>query len=345
MDQDASRAAAFQDCWTALETKDVDAFGAEMERSSGCLSTENMRGFLTQTIKEDWVDGARYLLGHGAKTDMIGPVMLARHCRSVAMLELLSEHGTEFSHPTENILPARMVLFRREILDWLLDYGLDINGPSNNMLYGANNRVIRDKTVEVLNRAAAAGDIELFDHLAARGADPGRSNALHNAAGSSRGDAAAAAMINHLVDRYHLDVNAGDDCHGLNEMVTWQTPPGTSPHYTTPLVYAARASNVAAAEALLHRGARVAEALSAAVVKRNAQLVGLLLDHGADPSRGLAAAVVQGFVEGARLCLEHGADVARGREEDRFVAALGGAYAGMSSEMRALLDDHKSSSG
>lgn len=237
----------------------------------------------------------------------------------------------------------RRVVFLRDILDWLLDYGLDINGPTNDVLYRTDSKVIRDNTVDVLNQAAGAGDIELFDHLVARGAKPEHSNALHNAA---RAHQHSAAMINHLVDKYHMDVNAGDDCNGLNELVTWDIPAAAQSHHATPLAYATKACNLEAVEALLRHGASPVgvEAITTAVAKRQPQIIKVLLEHGADASKGLASAVVQDYLEGAKLCLEFGADIAHAEEHDRFVSGINPAYQGMSIEMRTLLNNSKARS-
>jgi hypothetical protein len=57
--------------------------------------------------------------------------------------------------------------------------------------------------MEVLNRAGAYGDTDLFDHLVARGAKPSHSIALHHTASSER----AISMIAHLIDKYHFNIN------------------------------------------------------------------------------------------------------------------------------------------
>lgn len=225
---------------------------------------------------------------------------------------------------------SRYVVLRREIFNFLLDQGLDINAGGNRILQGAD-KAYRNNTVEVLNRAAALGDIELFDYLVTRGARPKRSNALHNATRSKD----AVSMITHLVNTYHLDVNAEDSCGGLNELVEWESTPGS------PLNYAVKASNVPAVETLLNFGARIEDALGVAVGNEEIEIVRILLDAGADPSEGLGYAVVKDYFEGARLCLEHGGDVTKGEERDRLVAGLGGMYTGMSSGMRKLLDEWK----
>lgn len=225
----------------------------------------------------------------------------------------------------------RYVLDRREILDWLLDQGLDINRGGNTFLPGANT-VFRDNTVAVLNEVAAYGDINLFDHLVARGAKPSQSNAIHHAASSRN----AVAMITHLVEEYHMDVNAKDGCGGLNELVMWHVTP------TFPLKYAIRASNLPAAEVLLKYGANVVDACASAIIYKYTPAVKLLLDNGADPSENLGHAITKDYFEGVQLCLEYGGDIATGELYDKNRAAMDPEhYNGMSSEMRKLLDKWK----
>jgi ankyrin repeat protein len=209
-----------------------------------------------------------------------------------------------------------------------LDQGLDINRGGNIILKGAD-RVYRDNTVAVLNAAAVYGDIDLFDYLVARGAKASQSNALHHAGRSNN----AAAMIPHLINTYHLDVNAHDSCGGLNELVKWDVT-----QHGSPLNYAVYYRNVPAAEVLLKYGANIGDACAIAIEKKSAPAVKLLLDAGADPSRGLGIAITQGFLEGAQLCLEYGGDIAIGEARDEYHAGFGGPYTGMSSEMRKLLD-------
>lgn len=71
-----------------------------------------------------------------------------------------------------------------------------------------------DKTLGSLNNAAALGDVDLFDYLVSRGADPSKSIALHTAA-YCLDPAKVKAMIAHLVDMYSFDPDAGDNPTGL----------------------------------------------------------------------------------------------------------------------------------
>lgn len=137
-------------------------------------------------------------------------------------------------------------------MDWLLDQGLNINLGGNRTLKGRD-KLYRDNTVAVLNEAAASGDIDLFDHLVARGAKPPRSNALHHAT-RCKDSNKVVAMISHLIEKYDLDVNADPRCGGLNELVEFDYSPGS------PLNCAVAASNVAAADTLIKYGANIGNA-------------------------------------------------------------------------------------
>lgn len=203
-------------------------------------------------------------------------------------------------------------LGNKEVLDWLLDQGLDINAPSEGTWGYDGGTEACDNTVEVLNRAAAYGDIDLFDHLVARGAKPTHSNALHHTAGSSN----AAAMIAHLIDKYKFDVNADDTCGGLNEL----TELGSGP-WGSPLNYAIEFSNLPAVETLLKYGAEIGDGPAIAIGKKNAPGLKIFLDKGADPTKALDIAACSDYVEGCKLCLEYGGDIAIVEARDREVAS------------------------
>lgn len=97
---------------------------------------------------------------------------------------------------------------RREILDWLLDQGVDINKPTKRSRGGLN--IAQDKFDRTLR---ATGDIKLFDHLVARGADPSRSIALHHSTRCAD-PKMTKAMMSHLVKKYHFDINANENSGG-----------------------------------------------------------------------------------------------------------------------------------
>jgi hypothetical protein len=140
------------------------------------------------------------------------------------------------------------------------------------------------------------------NYLVSRGAKPSQSNALHNAARSSN----AVAMITHLINTYHLDVNASDACGGLNELVRWDITP------VYPLKNAVSAANLLAAKVLLKYGAENRDACGIAIHKKNTPTLSLLLDAGADSSKTLGDTITNDYLEGAILCLEHTGDIAIG---------------------------------
>lgn len=91
--------------------------------------------------------------GARSRSKLISLAPLAMYCRSVAILQLLADFGLDYKSGDMNILGqvnrasyligvidpqssfshicCRCTLKRREILDWLLDGGLDINGTTN----------------------------------------------------------------------------------------------------------------------------------------------------------------------------------------------------------------------
>lgn len=200
-------------------------------------------------------------------------------------------------------------------------------------------KVYRDHTCEVLNVAAHRGDIDIFDHLVARGADPSRSNALHYAA-TCKDAVKAAAMITHLIETYHLDPNASDSCGGLNELANLPGSFGAS--CWDPLNHAVSKGNFPAAEALLKFGADPSNSIHEAIEQEQGPAVKFLLEAGADCSKGLHKAVTQDFLEGAELCLQYGADPADAERHDKELADdPEGLYKGMTPEMKKLLDEWK----
>lgn len=160
---------------------------------------------------------------------------------------------------------------------------------------------------------AARGDIELFDHLVSRGADPHRSMALH-CASRCKDAQKAEAMIDHLLDCHGLDIE-------LNNMKL-RDYFDTTGDCGRPLECAIFHQNLAAVNKLLERGA---EARDAAVqhaigfTDDEGYLPALcpLLNAGADLQEAFDWAVHWGNFEAATKCLERGADPKRMLEEDR----------------------------
>ncbi|KAH8803451.1 ankyrin repeat-containing domain protein [Xylogone sp. PMI_703] len=323
------RKATLEKCLAACESGDIIQLNNHVEESLGKLSKENMTTLLERTIAEGWLEGIRCLLEHGADPNTMLWITTLRKYYSLDLLKLLAEYGMNYNSG-ENAL--EYVIDQREVLDWLLDHGLDINRRGNRELVRGHNKEYGDRTVAVLDLAAAKGNIDLFDYLVARGAKFAQSNALVRATASQN----AAAMITHLVDTYHFDVNASDECGGLNEQAPWIVTP------VYPLNYAVTYDNIPAIETLLKYGADIQWADSIAIGKKNIPALKLLLEAGADPSRNLCYTIRKDFLEGAQLCLEYGGDITLAKvyyEEEE--AKYNHTDFEMSNEMEKLLDEWK----
>ncbi|KAH8654416.1 hypothetical protein BGZ60DRAFT_519242 [Tricladium varicosporioides] len=147
-------------------------------------------------------------------------------------------------------------LANRELVEWVLQQGVDPNLNPDHEYYpgsatcdGSN----RDDTIEVLNEAAALGCTAIFDLLVNHGADPSRTIALHKVS-RCEDPLLVKAMIKHLVEVYHLDINANDLCGGLRSFHGLGDTPCNS---GSPLACAVRRGNAAAVEALLKHGADI----------------------------------------------------------------------------------------
>jgi ankyrin repeat protein len=192
------------------------------------------------------------------------------------------------------------------MLDWMLDRGADITrtddsrtgrfGPRR-MLGGG-----KDYSLKVLNRVAAQGNVELFDHLVVRGAEPSRSLALH-CASECKDPAKTVAMIDHLLDKYHFDIEA-DNRQFLKT--------GPRSDLGTPLHCAVYHRNIDAVRHLLERGADpesgVRIAIGSKVVIREGWLPALeaLRDAGANIDWAFDRTVDAAVVEAAKACLSRG---------------------------------------
>jgi ankyrin repeat protein len=195
----------------------------------------------------------------------------------------------------------------QEALDWLLDHGADINRTDEDRedcdfyrrLYGH-----QDYSLKVLNLIAGRGDIQLFNHLVSRGADPRLSIALHRA--SKCQDAATCiAMIDNLLDTHHMDIEADNEIF-RNRM-------DFSPDSGTPLNCALYYKNIAAINHLLKRGANPESAVSHSIgtVYHYGEFLpalGPLLDAGADADAALELAATRDDIEAAAICLSRGAN-------------------------------------
>ena len=192
----------------------------------------------------------------------------------------------------------------RGALDWLIDHGADVNRTDE---YRGDEYLMRRHdpgrswSLKHLNIIAALGDIELFDHIVSRGADPQRSIALHRAT-KCRDPEKSIAMIDHLLDKHHMDIESKtEDFNNFIDSDDAGTPVECAIHYR----------NLAAVKHLLKRGARPRGADQAAGRWGATPFVpalGPLLDAGANPDDALELVIITNDIESARLCVEAGAD-------------------------------------
>ena len=204
--------------------------------------------------------------------------------------------------------PRRDLADSREDLEWLLDQGVDVSlTDSRRQDTGFRIGGGFDHSLKVLNNIAKNGDIELFDHIVSRGADPLRSTALH-AVSLCRNDGKMAAMIDHLLDHHHMDIEA--DNEKLRDV--FQVLPDSG----SPLVCAIYHENVAAVQKLLDRGANpkgsgrtpVTQSIGHYFFSGFLPALDPLLDAGADVDHAFRYAVCRNNAEAAKMCFERGAD-------------------------------------
>lgn len=194
----------------------------------------------------------------------------------------------------------------REHIDWLLDHGVDINQTDTERTdSGWRPGQCYDYSLKHLNKIAAAGDIAFFDHMVARGADPHRSMALHCAC-KCKDPAKATAMIEHLLDAHHMDIEANNQ--DLRKFIHASGDSGT------PLICAVYYQNLPAVRILLQRGADPERAIRRTINDFLTQpwlpALGPLLDTGANPDHAFEVAVDTLNFEAAKICLEKGANPA-----------------------------------
>jgi ankyrin repeat protein len=163
-----------------------------------------------------------------------------------------------------------------------------------------------------LSKVAAEGDIELFDHLVSRGADPHRSYSLHSVSRCNDPEKSI-AMIDHLLDVHHMNIEADD--YDLCDIMYF-------PEGGTPLHSAAYKDNLNTLAHLLKRGANpecgIGTALGTSFREGSKMAVlALLLDAGANADGALDEAVEKNLVDAAEMCLAHGADPTQSIEMSR----------------------------
>lgn len=187
----------------------------------------------------------------------------------------------------------------------MLDQGADITRSDDTRAsaFGRHHRGGGyDYSLKVLNRVAIEGNIELFDHLVSRGADPSRSRALHCTA-QCKDPVKARAMIDHLLDRYQFSIEA-DNREFLKT--------GPRPDHGTPLICAIYHKNIAVVRHLLQRGADpetgLWNAVGSNILPREGWIDGLnaLLDAGANVDHAFRLAVNRAKIEAASACLDRG---------------------------------------
>lgn len=194
------------------------------------------------------------------------------------------------------------------MLDWLFDRGANINLTDHQRLDDGFNLYIggRDDSLHLLNIVAANGDIELFDHLVSRGADPSKSTALHSA--SKCGDPVVSrAMVCHLLDKHKMDININNE----DFRDFFHDAPDTG----SPLCNAILHRNLAVVQELLERGARIkgprANSINFTVAKDGfSPALEPLLRAGADPTEALCCAVQHMNFHAAQICLDFGGNPA-----------------------------------
>jgi len=192
------------------------------------------------------------------------------------------------------------------MLDWMLDRGAEITRTDESRRTARGRHRMKgggkDHSLEVLNRAAAEGNVKMFEHLVHRGAEPSRSLALHRVS-ECNDTAKMIVMVDCLLDQYHFDIEA-DNRQFLKT--------GPRPDFGTPLHVAIYNKNIDAVRHLLKRGADpesgIRIAIGSNIIIREGWLPGLeaLLDAGANVDHAFNQAVKFAKVEAAKTCLNRG---------------------------------------
>ncbi|KAK6430770.1 hypothetical protein LTR95_013070 [Oleoguttula sp. CCFEE 5521] len=224
-------------------------------------------------------------------------------------------------------------------LNVLIQSGLDVRSNGHLLLQRALYGPI-DHSLKVVDEIAAAGDIELFDHLVARGANSKRCLALH-AVLRCKDAAKMVAMIDHLIDIHQMDVNFNNE--DLRDYFH------ASPDSGGPLHAAVYHKNLVAVKHLLKRGAdpkgveRYQDAYrfkgtyrcgvmhlaidgDCSIPQAYLPAVGPLLDAGANIDHAFIYAVERNMVGAAKSCLDRGVDPTAALKEvdDREARKLAG---------------------
>jgi ankyrin repeat protein len=245
------------------------------------------------------------------------------------------------------------------MVDYILAQGCDINETDCRRMYDGVilPRGMFDFSNHLLDKVAALGNVELFDYLVARGADPQRSSALHRVS-VCHGKQKSLSMLSSLIDRHKLDISA-NLYEGYNDLFDY------GPENGTPLCSAVYNHNLPVAAELLRRGAKnqdltrpvqIAIGGYCGIEYQEPALILLIEEGGFDFQRVLSEAVGLDQISAAKLCLERGADASHTLREQILEDELSLAqdlnppsavgdikyHRKMSDEMRALLEQWKS---
>ncbi|KAM0715506.1 hypothetical protein Q7P37_009004 [Cladosporium fusiforme] len=248
----------------------------------------------------------RILLEHGADANVV-PIHWLQWCDEPGeLMILLAEYGYDFKSKGHKILQD--FAHDRETLDCLLDLGADINRTDTRRRDNGSVLALgeMDSSLHLLNNVAASGDIELFDHLVSRGADPSLCTALH-AASKCKNAETSIAMVCHLLDKHNMDIDRNKD--DLRHFIHDPRDEGS------PLCSAILHKNLPVVHELLKRGARVNDSPWFPVyyaVDTGGFLPALepLLRAGADATEALKISASTTNIDAAKACLQYSPDPA-----------------------------------
>ncbi|KAI1084834.1 hypothetical protein F5B20DRAFT_222815 [Whalleya microplaca] len=298
------------------------------------LTTRSAVPLLYHAIAKSLPQAVAFLLQQGVRPVVfqIGP--LAK-CRSIAIFELLEQAGWPIK--TKGHLILTQALDSKEVVDWLIDHGAQLKFPQSELRTDLK-KGERDDTIAVLNEAAAQGNMEMFDYLVSRGADPSQCLALHYATLYKPQDPTQVELnIAHLLQRYNYDVNGDDACNGLVKLSDFTYTGRDGP----PLRWAVYHHNVPAIESLLRHGAEASAALLVAVESDDLDALKLLLGAGGDATDACRIAATRSKTDATLICLEHGADPNPALVYDAKLTEAESTYKPMTGAIKALLKDSK----
>ncbi|KAI1211529.1 ankyrin repeat-containing domain protein [Annulohypoxylon truncatum] len=321
-----------EDLQNALNGGDYDQVADAFKTKR--LTSRSAVPLLHHAIAKSLPQAVAFLLQQGVRPVVFQISPLAK-CRSIEIFELLEQAGWPIK--TKGHLILTQALDSREVVDWLLDQGAQLNFPQSELRTDLK-KGEQDDTLAVLNEAAAQGNIDMFDYLVSRGADPQKCLALHYATFYKPQDPAQVEFnIAHLLQRYDYDVNGDDTCGGLVKLSDFTYTGREGP----PLRWAVYHDNLPAVESLLRHGAEPSAALLVAVERDNLEALKLLLGAGGNATEACRIAATRSKIDAALMCLEHGADPNPSLVRDAELAGAESMYKPMNGAMKALLNDPK----